>query len=102
MPQLATDVIVRTLSVEFENLLLRRTTPHRSKRLPMQRGGTVLFESGKMLRRAVTLVRSQAVLGEDRVPLAHHAVAFDFGQNRSRRNRGRKCIPMDDRQLRQF
>src|ERR1700726_3062745 len=76
----------RIMSVEIEDLLLHRTTPHRSERLPMQRRWTVLLQGGQMLRRAVALVRSQAVLGEDRVPLAHHAVAFDLGQNRSGRN----------------
>src|SRR5216684_6566956 len=50
-------------SVEFENLLLRRTTPHRSERLAMQRGWAVLLQCRQVLRRAVTLVRSQPVLG---------------------------------------
>src|SRR5580698_385844 len=81
-------------SVELENHLLDRTTPHRRKRLAMQRRRTILLQRGQMLRCAIALVRSQAVLREDRIPLAHHPITFDLGKNRSRRNRSRKRVPM--------
>src|SRR6202034_4644149 len=71
----------RLVSPEFESFLLQGITPHRSERLAVQRRWTVLQQSRQMLWRAVAFVRSQAVLGEDRIPLAHHAVALDLGQN---------------------
>ena len=89
-------------SVELENFLFHRITPHWRKRLPMQRRRTILHQSCQMLRRAVALVRSQTILGKHGIPLAHHSVAFDFGKNRSRRNRSRKRIPVDDGFLRQI
>src|SRR5271156_4279292 len=84
------------MSVELENDLLDWTTPNRSERLPVQGRGTIFLQRREMLRRAIALMRSQAVLGEDRIPLAHHAVALHLGENRSRRDRSGKRITMND------
>src|SRR5580698_3955834 len=81
------------ISVELENHLLHRITPHWSERLPMQRRRTILLQRSQMLRSAVTLMGSQAVLGEDRIPFAHHAVALDLRENGSRRDCSRKRVP---------
>src|SRR5580700_12180314 len=90
------------LSVELERFLLRRTAPHRSERLAVQRSRTIQLQRCQVLRCAVPLVRSQAIFREDRIPLAHHAVALDLGQNRSRRDRGGERIAVNNRPLRQF
>src|ERR1700691_1162622 len=77
------DGHLRRTSVEREGFLLHRTAPHWSERLAVQRRWTVLLQGRQMLWRAVALVRGEAVLGEDGIPLAHHAVALNFGENGS-------------------
>src|SRR6267154_2570966 len=95
------SIVAQDGSVELESHLLRRIIPHRRERLPVQRRGTVLQQGRQMLWRAVTLVRSQAILGEDGVPLTHHAIALHLGQNRSRGDRRGERIAMNNCSLRQ-
>src|SRR5579883_1675353 len=49
-----------------------------------------------MCGRAISLVRSQLIGGKYGVPCRDHAVALDFGNDRSGRNRGGKRIAVDD------
>src|SRR5690242_950635 len=85
---------------EFQHLLGRGCIPHRSKGLPMQRRRPILPQTGDMMRRAVALIGSEPVHGKNRVPLAHHAIAFHFGEDGSRGDGGRKCVAVDNRRLR--
>src|ERR1700736_1206425 len=51
---------------EGKHLLGHRIIPYGSERLPMQRRRPVLAQGSEVMRRAVSLVRSQAVEREDR------------------------------------
>src|SRR5580692_933818 len=68
----------------------------------MQRRRPMLPQGGEMMRGAVSLVRRQAVDGENWIPFAHHPIAFDLGQNRRSGNRGGKSVAVDDGSLRQL
>src|SRR5436305_2036725 len=48
----------------------------------VQRRGAVLAQSFDMLGGLIAFVASQAVLGEHGVPLAHHFVAINLGDDR--------------------
>jgi len=59
----------------------------------------MLAQGGKVMRRAVSLFEPGRK-AEDRIPLAHHAITLDLGQNRCSSNRSRERVAMDDCPLR--
>ena len=49
----------------------------------MERRGAELAQGGEVARRAVSLVRGQAIHRKDGVPGGDHAIAFDLCENGS-------------------
>ena len=65
----------------------------------MQRRWSVLAQSREMAGRAVSLVRGEAVHGENRIPGGDHAVAFDFRDDRGGGDGTRERVAVNNRLL---
>ena len=72
---------------------------HRRETEPVQRRGSVRADGRHMLRRLVTLVIHQPVIRVERVPLAHHLVPVNLGDDGSGGDGMTALISLNDRLL---
>src|ERR1700720_4871028 len=72
---------------------------YRSVGEAMERRWAMASQCFEMLRGAITFVLREAVLRIEPIELLHPSIALDLGQDRSRGNRNRARVAMDQRPL---